>query len=53
MTLLLAWATAGSRKAQDLLLNTEFLFWCTVVSGAGLPLLVWLGRLLRGRRREK
>ena len=53
LTLLLAWATAGSRETQDLLLNTEFLFWCTVVSGAGLPLLVWLGRLLRGRRREK
>lgn len=50
LILLLAWTAAGSRGVRSVLLNTEFLFWCAVATGGGLPLLVWLAGLIRGRR---
>ncbi len=38
---------------QDFLLDTDFLFLCTILSGALLPLIVWLACCLRGRRARK
>lgn len=51
--LLLALFTAQSRAMQDFLLDTDFLFLCTILSGALLPLIVWLACCLRGRRARK
>ncbi|WP_322173415.1 GerAB/ArcD/ProY family transporter [Acutalibacter caecimuris] len=43
--------TAGSSGMQGFLLNTGFLFWCTVITGAALPLLVWVAG--KGRKGGK
>lgn len=46
--LALALCTARSARLRGLLLDTGFLFWCTVGTGAGLPLLV----LLAGKKEK-
>ena len=48
--LALALLTARSRTVQGLLLDTDFLFLCTILSGALVPLIVWMACCLRGRR---
>lgn len=53
--LVLALVTARSMGAQQVLLDTGLLFWCAVISGAALPLIVWVAGAVKrkGRRREK
>ncbi len=50
LMLALALCTAGVPLVQHFLLDTWFLFFCTVATGFALPLLVLAADLLRGRR---
>lgn len=53
LVLALALSTANSAGLQRLLLNTNFLFWCTLITGAALPMLVWCaGRLRKGGKAQ-
>lgn len=49
LLLVLALFIVENSTLQRWLLDPWLLFWCTVVSGAALPLLVWAAALLRGK----
>lgn len=48
-----AWLAVGSHGVQRWLLDPWALCWCAVISGAGLPLLVWTAALIRGKGEKK
>lgn len=45
--------TVGNSALQKLLMDPWTLCWCTVITGGGLPLLVWLAAAIRGRGNGK
>lgn len=48
--LVLAWVMVENRAAQGFLLSTLFLFWCTLITGCLIPLLVWASGLWKDRK---
>lgn len=50
LMVILAWMTSGHSAAQKWMLDPTRLFWCTVITGGGLPLITWAASVLRGRR---
>ena len=51
--LVLALAIAGQSRMQRWFLDTKFLFWCTVISGGAIPLIIWAAGALGRKRRGK
>lgn len=48
-----AWLAVGNHGVQRWLLDSWALCWCAVITGAGLPLLVWIVALIRGKGEKK
>lgn len=53
LLLALALLAVGNSTLQKWLLDPWVLCWCTAISGAALPLLVWLASLVRGKETGK